>query len=224
MLNHNNLALRTAAHPGRVGTYMHTSTGRKYWPFDPRTNEVEIGAIAHHLATEARYGGATQHPKHRDRIFFSVAEHSVLTSLYVEFDLKEPEHALEALLHDASEAFIGDLIRPLKYDPEFRAPFQKVEVRNETVIGQTFNLIYPYPEAVKKADEAVCAAEVEQIVPKDPSDEWESGKLHDDSVVAKYPIQMLSPYDAKMLFLARFRQIAAKRSQYRELDPRFLVV
>lgn len=49
----------------RTGNYMHTSSGSKYWPMDPRPAEVVIETIAHHLANRCRYNGATQHPQAR---------------------------------------------------------------------------------------------------------------------------------------------------------------
>ncbi|QIG69155.1 putative metal-dependent phosphohydrolase protein [Rhizobium phage RHph_N1_15] len=198
----------------RRGKYMHTSNGKKYWPMDPRPEEVHIEVVAHHLATRARYNGATQHPVFRSRIFYSVAEHSVLVSLYIERVLKKPQYALEGLLHDGSEAYNGDLIRPLKYDPTFRQPFQMVEERNERAGALRFGLAYPYPEEVKIADEAVTAAEVNQIIVKDPSENWEVGKLHDDSKVAPYEIVMLEPFAAKEQFLMRYEELIRQRSKY----------
>lgn len=195
----------------RKGRYMHTSNGRKYWPMDPQPHEVDPNVVAHHLATRARYNGATQHPEFRSKIFYSVAEHSVYVSLYLERELGRPDLALEGLMHDGSEAFNGDLIRPLKYDEAFRAPFQKVEELNERANAARFGLIYPYPKEVKMADEAVTAAEIQQIVPKFPGEEWESGKLHDDSAVAPYRIMMLEPYEAKQLFLDRYEDLMSWR-------------
>ena len=197
----------------RQSRYMHTSNGKKYYPLDPRADEVHIDVVAHHLATRCRYNGACQHPTRPDRIFYSVAEHSLYVSRYVEEELKAPHLALEALLHDGSEAYNGDLIRPLKYDPVFRAPFQRVEELNERVQAERFGLVYPYPHQVKLADEAVTAAEVQQIIIKDPIEEWNSGKLHDDSKVAPYEILMLDPYVAKRLFIDRYRDLWIRRSQ-----------
>lgn len=199
----------------RVGRYMHTSSGRKYWPLDPRPEEIDIEVVAHHLATRCRYNGATQHSTFPSRIFYSVAEHSVYVSMYIERVLKKPEYALEGLLHDASEAFNGDLIRPLKYDELFRAPFKKVEDLNEAAAAVQFNLVFPYPREVKIADEAVTAAEVDQIIVKDPNDEWESGLLHDHTEVAPYEIVMFDPFSAKQFFLTRYHELMKDRSKYR---------
>lgn len=203
----------------RNSRYMHTSNGKKFYPMDPRPDEVHIEVIAHHLATRARYNGATQHPLIKSKIFYSVGEHSVLVARYVTEILKAPQFELEALLHDGSEAFNGDLIRPLKYDPAFRAPFQKVEELNERAQAQRFGLVYPYPKIVKLADEAVTAAEVQQIVVKDPNDDWDSGKLHDDSTVAPFEIMMLEPYQAKVLFLDYFAEAWKRRMRMMRERP-----
>ncbi|MDI1288693.1 MAG: hypothetical protein PSX37_01920 [bacterium] len=94
----------------RIGDWMNTFTGQKFYPLDPRADEVHAPDIAKALSQICRYGGHTsQH--------YSVAEHCVLMSLAV-----APEHALFALLHDATEAYVGDMVRPLKQAlPEYRA-------------------------------------------------------------------------------------------------------
>jgi len=191
----------------RFGNYMHTSVGQKYWPMDPRPDEVNIMTIAHHLANRCRWNGATRHPTDPNRIFYSVAEHSVYCSY-----IGPEDEALERLLHDASEAYNGDLIRPLKYSKLFAQPFKQVEEWNEKAIAEAFDLKYPFPPSVKIADEAVTAAEAQQIIEKDPDDEWESGMLHDESFVAPIRIEMWSPIEARQRFLERFEELWIKRT------------
>jgi hypothetical protein len=183
----------------RIGRYMHVASGGKYWPFDPRPEEIDIETIAHHLAMKVRYNGAVKD-------YYSVAEHSV----YVSYEVP-PEHTLEGLLHDGSEAYNGDLIRPLKYDASFREPFQRVEKLNERALAQRFGLIYPFPASVKIADEMVTAAEFHQIVIRNEDEEWDSGKLHDDSKIANISIQCLDWKKAKNLFLDRFHWLMCIR-------------
>lgn len=191
--------------------YMHTSSGRKYFPFAPNPTHVDINVIAHHLATRARWNGATQHKNYPDRIFYSVAEHSVYCALYVEGILRRPDLALMALLHDAAEAYNGDLIRPLKYSAEFAEPFKKVELLNEAAVAKRFKMPLDMPPEIKMADEAVCSAEALQIVPKHPDEDWDIGKLHDDSVVAPFEIAMLAPFQAKKLFVTHYERITQQR-------------
>lgn len=183
----------------RAGRYMHTFMGTKYWPFDPRTDEIHIVTIAHHLAMRCRWNGATTK-------FYSVAEHSVHVSRFC-----DPEDALEGLLHDGSEAYNGDLIRPLKYSPEFAQPFKKVETLNERVIAIKFGLQYPWPASVKVADEMLATTEDRQLIVKAPGEDWESGKLHDDSVAADLILPCWSPEEAKSQFMARFWEIMERR-------------
>lgn len=85
----------------RRGDWMMTYSGRAFWPLDPRADEIDPLDIAHALSMLCRYGGHV-------RRFYSVAEHCVLMSHAV-----APEHALWALLHDATEAYMVDLPRPI---------------------------------------------------------------------------------------------------------------
>ncbi|NIH77338.1 hypothetical protein FHV99_004590 [Ochrobactrum sp. P20RRXII] len=194
----------------RIGNAMHTAAGGIYYPFDPRVEEVDIYTIAHHLATRGRFNGATQHKKHPSRIFYSVAEHSVYVAWYVEHILKRPDLALTALLHDAAEAYNGDLIRPLKYSPEFSAPFKAVEEINEAVIAKAFNTPFPMPHEVKLADEAVGRAELQQIVPN-PIDR---GPNHfEGDAVANIEIEMYEPIYARNMFLMEFNRLVPAEQQ-----------
>lgn len=198
--------------------YMHTSSGSKYYPMAPRAEDVQIEVIAHHLASKCRYSGAVQHPTRPDLILYGVGEHSV----YVRNDVLDqgfPEFELEALLHDAAEAYIGDIIRPLKYAPAIYEPFKQIEVLNEQIIAERFNLIYPFPAQIKLADEAVTAKECATIVPMERGDDWRVGKLHDDSRQYKGVILMLDPYSAKMAFMNAFTSALGRRVKYRELTP-----
>lgn len=82
--------------------WMLTASGKRFWPLDPRPEDVDVGDIAHALSNLCRFGGHT-------REFYSVAQHSVLVAQLVPSRL-----AMHALLHDAAEAYVGDMVRPLK--------------------------------------------------------------------------------------------------------------
>jgi len=92
----------TTTASGRQGDWILTFTGRAFWPLDARPDEIDSRDIAHALSMLCRFGGHT-------RRFYSVAEHCVLMSYAV-----APEYALAALLHDAAEAYMVDLPRPIK--------------------------------------------------------------------------------------------------------------
>jgi hypothetical protein len=90
------------SNPTRVGDWIQTYSGRQFWPLDPRVEDVHLEDIAHALSNVCRYTGHV-------REFYSVAEHSVHVSWSC-----EPEDALWGLLHDASEAYLADMARPVK--------------------------------------------------------------------------------------------------------------
>lgn len=142
-------------HPtDRHGSWMQTSTGVSFYPLDPRVEEINITDIAHGLSHVCRYGGHC-------RRFYSVAEHAVLVSLMV------PERfAMEALLHDSSEAYIGDMIRPIKHSPEMRV-FRTAESRIEACVFTAFG-VKQTPEshrAVKAVDDRILVDEINALMP-----------------------------------------------------------
>lgn len=192
------------------GPYMHSASGFKLYPFDPRPEEIHIDTIAHHLACNNRWNGATRHPTDPTRISFSVAEHSILVARYVVEILDRPDLELEALLHDASEHIFQDMIKPIKYHPMILPIYKPLENRVEQVIAQKFKLQFPYPPEIKIADNAVCSAEAIQIVPRHPQEDY-SVSMHDDSRVAPYEIEMLSAYEAKQAFLNAYTSAVMRR-------------
>lgn len=126
------------------GDWMQTFTGRRFYPLDPQPDEIEPEDVAHALSLLCRYGG------HVDR-FYSVAEHCVLMSEAV-----PPEHALAALLHDATEAYICDVPRPLKRQlPGYMA----IEDRVWVAVCQRFGLEPELPALVKEADNRILLTE-----------------------------------------------------------------
>ena len=131
---------------GRIGDWMQLAGGRRFWPLDPRPDEVHIEDIANALSRICRFGGHC-------RFFYSVAEHSVRVS-------REccPREALAGLLHDAAEAYIGDLIRPLKVQPELSG-YRVAEGWVEAVIAERFGLAELMTPSVREADEILLATE-----------------------------------------------------------------
>lgn len=165
------------------GDWMQTYSGRRFYPLDPHPDEIDPTDIAHALALLCRYGG------HVDR-FYSVAEHCVLMSEAV-----APEHALAALLHDATEAYVVDVPRPLKRQlPDYRA----IEDRVWVAIAWRFNLPYELPGPVKAADDRILLTERNALMPR--AERWEQ-----DGVVEPLPvdIQGWAPSEAERRYLDR---------------------
>lgn len=195
--------------------YIHTAAGTKVYPFAMTTGQVDIETIARHLACQNRWLGATRHRFLKDRISYSVAEHSVYVADFVEKELGRPDLAFEALMHDAAEAYCGDMIRPLKYSAAFYESFKAVEERIEKVISQRFSLSFPMKPEVKLADDAVCMAEWEQIVPRNPDEKWGSDVIKAGTIVRAAPIgiAMLSAWEAYELFMDRFTELLPRHEQ-----------
>jgi hypothetical protein len=130
------------------GDWMQTWSGGRFYPRDPRSADVDPTDIAHALSLLCRYGG------HVER-FYSVAEHCVLMSQAV-----APENALAALLHDATEAYVGDVVRPLKLTlPGYR----HIEHQVWLAIAHHFEL-GPLPEEVKEADNRILINERAELL------------------------------------------------------------
>ena len=138
----------------RIGDWMQTYTGRQFWPLDPRPEDVCLEDIFWALSNVARFGG------HANR-FYSVGEHSLLVMA-----LAPRELAREALLHDAAEAYIGDMVRPLKRD---MPKFQDAEARIVVAIGLAVGLdLSPHP-AIHKADNMALAIEKRDLLNQEPA-------------------------------------------------------
>ena len=126
---------------------MQTSTGKRFNPLKPDPESIDIEDIARALSKLCRYGGHCL-------TFYSVAEHSVLLARKAKSTLQ-----LQALLHDASEAYINDLIRPVKMNlPEF----QMIEDRLMKVIAHKFGFHWPLDPEIKRMDTAICTDERNQ--------------------------------------------------------------
>ena len=183
----------------RQSNYMHLFSGSKFYPFEPRLEDVQLIDIAHSLANKPRYNGHTRFP-------ISVAQHSIYTALVDVPGYNTYQDRLERLMHDAAEYVTGDLIRPLKYSEDFAVPFKRVESLNEPVVASRFNLAYPFRAHVKTADEMVTTAEVRQLINKDPGLVFDK-PLHDESKVADIVIDEWTWRQARCAFINMFNAL-----------------
>lgn len=168
-----------------------TYTGKTFHILSPTSSEIDIRDIAHALSNSCRFTGHTKR-------FYSVAEHSYLASLIV-----PAEFALEALLHDASEAYIGDMSRPLKHFTEAGKHYLDVERRIEAVIADVFGLPTEMSPEVKTADNAMLYAEKYQLMPARP---WDT-KWSDYEEKASIKIVGFDPPSIEDIFLHRFLKL-----------------
>jgi len=177
----------------RKGGWCQTFTGRKFWPLDPRPEDIDIIDIAHALANVCRFGG-------HSRVFYSVAQHSVLVSQHC-----PAEFAMHGLMHDAAEAYIGDMVRPLKTQDEMIA-YRQAEHAINGAIATRFDMwkwCHNTPRSVKRTDDATLATEAKWFM--GDTNEWYLPE-------PPLPIEIVAvgPFEAKRMFLRRFEELGGK--------------
>jgi len=163
-----------------------TWTGKRIDYNAPSPDQIDIKDIAIALSRECRYAGHV-------REFYSVAQHSALCSAIVDDEL-----ALEALLHDASEAYLKDIPSPLKaLLPDYKA----IEARFDKVIRRYFGLPELGSEQVKAADIVVLATEIRDLI--------EPGMIRPPFGVEPLKLRIVPehPENARDAFLRRFNYL-----------------
>lgn len=164
-----------------------TCSGSYFDFIRPQKSVFDIETIAHALSNICRFTGHT-------RRFYSVAQHSELVSRIV-----PAEDAMAGLLHDAPEAFIGDVATPLK---NLLADYQAIEERVEWVVLSRFG-VYSLPQSVKTADRILLATELRDLMPAH-DDVW---PVIADVVPLVARIIPLDPDAAMVAFLNRYEEI-----------------
>lgn len=163
-----------------------TNSGRHVSLLDPQPEQIEIGDIATSLSRECRFAGQT-------RLFYSVAQHSVMVSREcVGFEI-------EGLLHDAAEAYLRDIPQPLK---ELLPRYREIEANLTCAIRARYSLpMVNHKLAVMKHDLRVLATERRDLMPKDPDYPWPCL-----ASVKPLPSKIIpwSADDAKTVFLDTF--------------------
>jgi len=137
-------------------SYMIVLSGKKVDLLEPNASQISIKDIAVSLSRQCRFNG------HSVR-FYSVAEHSIRMSNEMPWAFK-----LQALLHDAAEAYVGDLISPIKWElPKFK----KMEDRIYSVIAEKYQLPLKIQDTIKEADMRMLATEKRDLMPQ--CEDWD---------------------------------------------------
>src|SRR5690606_7876594 len=145
----------------QVPSLFQTYTGRLIDFRGIRTEDIDIRDIAHGLAHITRFGGQAKN-------HITVGEHSLLVA-----SLVPPPYRFTALMHDAAEAYLGDIPKPLK---NLLPDYRRIEEMLMRVISEKYRFSYPLPPVIKEADmkairqewkENVLEGREERLIPRD---------------------------------------------------------
>lgn len=173
-----------------TGSTIQTASGRYVDPLNLHPDDVSVEDIAHALAHQCRYSGHTS-------VFHSVAEHSVRT-----VDIVPAQDRLWALLHDATEAYLVDLPRPIKYAPGLEE-YRKAERRAMLVICERFGLPPEEPDSVRHADLVLLATERRDLMAEQDS-RWLALDL-----IEPLPARIQTYVQPKTQFLSTYARLTA---------------
>lgn len=185
----------------RIGDWITTFVGKQFYPLDARPEDICIEDVAHALSHICRYGG-------HSREFYSVAQHSIYVQevicdemgLHHEYDLQ-----LAALIHDATEAYMGDMVRPLKVSmPEYRAAEERLNFICYQALCPVLPARLEWEAVIKEADNMALMAERRDII-NHFNREWNI-----DVPPATRRVKPWSAIQAKVAFLSRYETLAAK--------------
>ena len=183
-------------------TFIETFTGKRFGFLDPQLDEIHVYDIANALSKSCRYVGHVSD-------FYSVAEHCCHLYDYYRANETRIGHddeqgvnyrlrARTILLHDASEAYLADIARPVK---KILPDYQKLEAKIEALLAQKFNLLYPFPAWVKEMDTRILLDERKMLQPF-ATYEWAVDKT--GLAPLGVQIQCWSPAQAAREYLFRY--------------------
>jgi 5'-deoxynucleotidase YfbR-like HD superfamily hydrolase len=180
------------------GPYIQTLSGRRVNPFDASPEDIDPTDIATALSNLCRFGGHSS-------AFYSVAQHSAIVADLLERAGATPDELMAALLHDAAEAYLGDIPHPIKHRSELGAHFKAAEKDLEQVIERRFEL----PDAaarIKAIDRALLATERRRF----SRVAWNWPELEGVAAL-DIEIEPWPPERAAREFLDRYKRIQAAR-------------
>ena len=184
---------RTDATSAQPTTHISTFLGNRFWPTEPRIDRIDIEDIAHGLAYQCRFNGQTS-------AFYSVAQHSIMVA-----SILSPHLHKAALLHDAAEAYLGDIVKPLKH---LLPGFADIEAGVTRLIAQAFAVDFDTDhDAIKHADMVALATEKRDLMPNST----EAWSYLTGIAPLPEPIDPLPPAQAKAAFLDAWARVACCR-------------
>lgn len=171
--------------------WMMTFTGRQVLPLALTPSDIDIIDIAHGTSMQCRYNGHVND-------FYSVAEHCVHISAAILLATGDKTLALQGLVHDAGEAYTGDMIRPMKNSlKRFYEPWKDVEDANEKAICEALGVPYPFDPIVKEYDKRIIVNEKTHLFGPNKPWDWDYQPLD-------ILIRCWTPKRAKLAYIAQW--------------------
>lgn len=176
--------------------WVETYTGQKMFPLNPTEATINIQDIAHALSQLCRFTG-------HSRFFYSVAQHSINCATEMQNIGAPPRLQLYALMHDASEAYLQDIARPIK---SYIDNYKEIEANLMDCIWDTFGIPRPSEEdweKVKFIDDLMLLNEASILM---PCKEWDLGEFHQIANL-KFRVAEQRMFSVEHEFLAMFSEI-----------------
>ena len=161
---------------------------------NPDPSTIEVKSIAAALSKVCRFGGHCPQ-------FYSVAEHCIHATALACSEGHTGDALIAVFLHDATEAYIGDMVKPLKVTmPQYGEAEQRIEAAIQAAFGVDFS---KWMDVIKRFDRAMLKAEKVTMWPED-TEKWAGFSEIEDRVVK---FQFWEPSQAEMQFLAMARTL-----------------
>jgi len=178
---------------GSIVTY----TGRLFWPLNPKLEDINLLDICHALGNQCRFTGHTTS-------FYSVAEHSCRVH-----DNLPHEYRMAGILHDASEAYLMDLAKPVK-EQDAMSLFREAEDNLMRLVGKKYGFNFPYADEVSKVDKILLNTEYRDLMSKNElrTADFNGSKPLETRIVP------WSPQVAKFEMITRLEKLGVKVGRY----------
>lgn len=178
----------------RTGDFINTYTGIRFYPLDPRAEEIDILDIAHALSFMVRANGHLES-------FYTVGQHCLNCAGEAIARGYSLRICLACLLHDGSEAYLSDITRPVK---QYLQTYRRLERKIQSTVYAAFRLGELSPEEQAKVDEI----DNDMLY-------YEFARLHPNATVGKDPNPLLSeadfsekkPAETEKTFLSLFEEL-----------------